>query len=95
MLPALPVYGPETRTVGFNVSTLVVVPGTGEEARGLLIRDLDFIFPFGFFIIALKFLLRIVLLASGTIRHDPQSELDDEELVHAHKRDDDAAKGLL
>jgi hypothetical protein len=72
----------------------VTVPGTGEDARGLLIRELNFVFPFGLAVIALKFLLRIVLVISGHVRVDPEAELDDPELVHAHERDDEAAKGL-
>jgi hypothetical protein len=71
----------------------VTVPGTGEDARGLLIRELNFVFPFGLVAIALKFLLRILLVISGHIEVDPDAELDDAELVHAHERDDAAAKG--
>ncbi|HZU83739.1 MAG TPA: TRAP transporter small permease subunit [Polyangiaceae bacterium] len=41
----------------------VTVPGTGEEARGLLIRELNFVFPFGLAIIAVKFALRALALA--------------------------------
>jgi hypothetical protein len=40
----------------------VAVPGTGEEARGVLIRELNFVFPFGLAVIAVKFLLRALLL---------------------------------
>jgi TRAP-type C4-dicarboxylate transport system permease small subunit len=74
----------------------VEVPGGGGQSRGLLVRELDFIFPFGFAVIALKFLLRIVLLISGSIQHDMSSELDEEALVHAKERDDEAAaKGSI
>jgi hypothetical protein len=72
----------------------ITVPGTGEDARGLLIRELNFVFPFGLAVIALKFLLRILLLVSGHIRVDPEVELDDEELKHSHARDEEAAKGV-
>lgn len=72
----------------------VVVPGTGEEARGLLIRDANLVFPFGLAIIALKFLLRIVLVLTGHIHVDPEAELDDPELKASHERDDQAAKGM-
>jgi hypothetical protein len=71
----------------------VVVPGTGEEARGLLIRDANMVFPFGLAMISLKFLLRILLVLTGHVHIDPEAELDDPELVHAHERDDEAAKG--
>ena len=72
----------------------VEVPGSGGESRGLLIRELDFIFPFGFAVIALKFLLRIVLLISGSVKHDMGAELDEEALARANQRDEEAAKGL-
>jgi Tripartite ATP-independent periplasmic transporters, DctQ component len=50
----------------------VAVPGTGEEARGLLIRELNFVFPFGLAVIALKFLLRALIgIADG-----PQVDLE-------------------
>jgi hypothetical protein len=73
----------------------ITVPGTGEEARGLLIRELNFVFPFGLAIIALKFLLRIVLVVSGHVRVDPEAELDDEALTKSHERDDEAAAGVV
>jgi TRAP-type C4-dicarboxylate transport system permease small subunit len=72
----------------------ITVPGTGEDARGLLIRELNFVFPFGLAIIALKFLLRIVLIISGHVRVDPEAELDDEALTKSHERDDEAAAGV-
>jgi tripartite ATP-independent transporter DctM subunit len=43
----------------------VSCPGAGEEPRGLLIRDLDLVFPFGLAILALKFLLRVLLTLAG------------------------------
>ncbi|HLK39535.1 MAG TPA: TRAP transporter small permease subunit [Polyangiaceae bacterium] len=60
----------------------VVVPGTGEEARGLLIRELNFVFPFGLAAIAIKYLLRILLALGGRVELDPEAELQDEELAH-------------
>jgi hypothetical protein len=72
----------------------ITVPGTGEDARGLLIRELNFVFPFGLAVVALKFFLRILLVISGHVRVDPEAELDDEALVHSHERDDEAAKGV-
>jgi TRAP-type C4-dicarboxylate transport system permease small subunit len=70
----------------------IAVPGTGEDARGLLIRDMNFVFPFGLAAIALKFLLRIALLVSGRVRDDTAADLDDEALVHALERDEAAAQ---
>jgi TRAP-type C4-dicarboxylate transport system permease small subunit len=71
----------------------VEVPGSGGAARGLLVRELDLIFPFGFAMIALKFLLRIVLLISGSVTHDMGAELDEEALARANQRDEEAARG--
>jgi hypothetical protein len=50
----------------------VAVPGSGEEARGLLIRELDLVFPFGLGVLAAKFLLRALLVWAG--RLDPRAE---------------------
>jgi TRAP-type C4-dicarboxylate transport system permease small subunit len=72
----------------------VAVPGTGEEARGLLVRELDFVFPFGLAIIAIKFLMRIVLILQGRINVDPDSAHDDPELSRSEERDAAAAKEM-
>jgi hypothetical protein len=72
----------------------VTSPGTGDEARGLLIRELNFVFPMGLTIIAIKFLLRALLVAAGRIEFDPEAELDDETLVHARRRDSAASPEL-
>ncbi|HEY1693207.1 MAG TPA: TRAP transporter small permease subunit [Polyangiaceae bacterium] len=69
----------------------VPVPGTGEEARGLLIRELDFVFPFGLLVIALKFLLRILLILQGKIDVDPEAAHKEEELANAEDRDEAAS----
>ncbi len=69
----------------------VAVPGTGEQARGLLVRELDFVFPFGLLVIALKFLLRILLVLTGRVKIDLDSAHADEELANAQERDQDAA----
>jgi TRAP-type C4-dicarboxylate transport system permease small subunit len=65
----------------------VPVPGTGEEATGLLVRELDFVFPFGLAIIALKFLLRILLILLGRVDVDPEAAHKEEDLSHADERD--------
>lgn len=65
----------------------VVVPGTGEEARGLLIRDANMVFPFGLAIIALKFLLRIVLVLTGHVQVHAEEELEGDDLRNAEERD--------
>jgi hypothetical protein len=68
----------------------VVAPTTG-ESRDLLIRDLNFVLPFGLLVIALKFLLRILLVASGQVRFDPEAAHEEEDLVHAHDHDAEIA----
>jgi hypothetical protein len=68
----------------------VAVPGTGEEARGLLIRELNFVFPVGLAVIALKFLVRILLLLGGRANLDPDAAHEEEDLAHAQERDDAA-----
>lgn len=45
----------------------VVAPDTG-EGRDLLIRDLNFVLPFGLLVIGLKFLLRTLLVLLGVIK---------------------------
>jgi hypothetical protein len=68
----------------------IVEPGTG-LGRDLLIRDLDFVLPFGLLVIGLKFLLRILRVISGHVRVDPNAAHDDEEMKHAHDHDSDVA----
>jgi TRAP-type C4-dicarboxylate transport system permease small subunit len=70
----------------------VAVPGTGEEARGLLIRELNFVFPVGLGVIAIKFLLRVLLLLAGRANLDPEAAHQEEDLAHAQERDDEAAR---
>jgi TRAP-type mannitol/chloroaromatic compound transport system permease small subunit len=70
----------------------VPVPGTGEVAQGLLVRELDFVFPFGLLVIAGKFLLRILLILSGRIEVDPEAAHAEEELANAEERDAAAAR---
>jgi hypothetical protein len=70
----------------------VPVPGTGEEARGLLVRELDFVFPFGLVMIGIKFLLRILLILSGRIEVDPEAAHAEEDLANAQERDEEASK---
>ncbi|MDP9001622.1 MAG: TRAP transporter small permease [Myxococcota bacterium] len=69
-------------------------PGTGDDARGLLIRELNFVFPFGLLMVGLKFILRVLLVATGAVRFDPDAELDDEALTRAHDRQDEAQAPL-
>jgi TRAP-type C4-dicarboxylate transport system permease small subunit len=69
----------------------VVAPDTG-EGRDLLIRDLNFILPFGLMAIGLKFLLRVLRVLSGHVRVDPDAAHDEEDLTHAHDHDREIAE---
>ena len=62
----------------------VNVPSGSESARGLLTRDLNFIFPFGLFIIALRFILRGLLVLSGHVTVDPDAAHGEEEVKEIH-----------
>lgn len=64
---------------------MINVPGTGENTQGLLIRDLDFVFPFGLIMIALRFLLRCVLAVLGLVRVDPDAVHGDPDIESHHK----------
>lgn len=70
--------GPATRLPA------VSEPGTG-EGRGLLVRDLNFVLPWGLFLIGLKFLVRILLVLSGHVKVDPTQAHGDEDLRHAEE----------
>ena len=65
---------------------LINIPGTGENTNGLLIRDIDFVFPFGLFMIALRFLLRCVLAIGGAVRVDPDAAHGEIEVEHVHEK---------
>ncbi|MCS6898321.1 MAG: TRAP transporter small permease subunit [Myxococcales bacterium] len=60
------------------VSPLVIVPGKNQ--RGLLVETLNLLFPFGFLMMGLKFLLRVLLVFSGHVMVDPDA---------AHREDHD------
>jgi hypothetical protein len=64
---------------------LINIPGTGENTNGLLIRDIDFVFPFGLLMIALRFLLRCLLAIGGAVKIDVDAAHDEPEIDHAHE----------
>jgi TRAP-type C4-dicarboxylate transport system permease small subunit len=74
-------------------SPAVNVPGGMEQARGLVIRDLNFVFPFGLLMIALRFLLRALLAVSGHVRVDPDAAHEEEEVEESHPELRSAPKG--
>jgi hypothetical protein len=65
-------------------SPAVNVPGGMEQARGLVIRDLNFVFPFGLLMIALRFVLRALLAISGHVRVDPDAAHEEDEVEEKH-----------
>jgi TRAP-type C4-dicarboxylate transport system permease small subunit len=69
----------------------VSIPG-GEEVHGLLIKDADFVFPFGMFMIAVRFILRCLLVLSGQLRVDPDMAHEEEEVEDAHPDSEAALK---
>ncbi len=62
----------------------VNVPGGGEDARGLLTKDINFIFVFGLFMIALRFVLRSLLVLSGHVIVDPDAAHGEPEVATIH-----------
>ncbi len=63
----------------------VNVPGGGEDARGLLTKDIDFIFVFGLVMIALRFALRALLVVSGHVTVDPDAAHGEPEVAQIHE----------
>ncbi|MBW2458555.1 MAG: hypothetical protein JRI68_28915, partial [Deltaproteobacteria bacterium] len=59
----------------------VVVPSG--EARGMLLHGMDLIFPFGFLMIGLRFILRALLLLAGHAHVKLEAEDKDDEEVDA------------
>jgi hypothetical protein len=59
-----------------------------EQARGLVIRDLNFVFPFGLLMIALRFILRSLLAISGHVRVDPDAVHGEDDVHEKHTEGD-------
>ena len=76
--------------------TAMVIAPDGETTRGMLVHDLNLIFPFGMLMIALRFLLRIGLVVSGHIDLDPDAAHKEEirELEHQAPADEKTSGGL-
>lgn len=62
----------------------VNVPGAAEATFGMLLREINFVFPFGMLMIAIRFLVRILLVLSRHATVDPDAVHGDEELTHGH-----------
>ncbi|MFO0658874.1 MAG: TRAP transporter small permease subunit [Polyangiaceae bacterium] len=65
-----------------TITPLINMPG--KTMRSLLVEDLNMLFPFGFFMLGLKFLLRVVLAISGHVEVDPDAAHRDDEAVERH-----------
>jgi hypothetical protein len=63
---------------------LIDIPGSGEETNGLVIRDVDFVFPFGLLMIGIRFLLRCVLAIGRAVRVDPDAAHEEFDVEHVH-----------
>ncbi len=62
---------------------VISIPGSAENVPGLLIKDLNFIFPFGLFMIGMRFLLRCLLAISGHVRVDPDAVHGEDDVEEA------------
>jgi hypothetical protein len=62
---------------------VISIPGSPENVPGMLIKELDFVFPMGLFAIALRFLLRALLVIAGVYTVDPDA-------VHGEEETDEA-----
>ncbi|MFO0723338.1 MAG: TRAP transporter small permease subunit [Myxococcota bacterium] len=74
----VPTDNPELRKM-----PAVIAPDSG-EGRDLLIRDLDFILPFGLLMVGLKLILRIFRVVSGEVHVEAGEAQHEDELVHSH-----------
>lgn len=65
---------------------IISIPGSAENVPGLLVRDFDFIVPFGLLVLAIRFLMRAILALTGHVRVDPDSAHGDEEIEAAQTK---------
>jgi TRAP-type C4-dicarboxylate transport system permease small subunit len=68
---------------------IINVPGSGEDTNGLLVRDLNLVFPFGLLMITLRFLLRSILAIGGAVRVDPDVAHGEGGEAHEGAEDED------
>jgi hypothetical protein len=62
---------------------VISIPGSPELVTGMLIKELDFVFPMGLFAIALRFLLRALLVIAGVYTVDPDAVHGEDETEEA------------
>jgi hypothetical protein len=71
---------------------IVSIPGSPENVPGMLIKELDFVFPMGLFAIALRFILRALLVIAGVYTVDPDAVHGEEETEEAQNEQHAKAK---
>jgi hypothetical protein len=75
---------PEDGSIDYRNPAVTAIPGGTEPIRMLLVGLLNMVFPFGLFVIGIRFILRSLLALSGWVKVDPNAAHGDEELAHAH-----------
>jgi len=75
------------RVIDTELHPPLVVGPTGHNPRGLITRDLHLIFPFGLFMIGLRFVVRVLLVLLG----EAEAESDPHAMGDAPKHGPDAA----
>jgi TRAP-type C4-dicarboxylate transport system permease small subunit len=75
---------PEDGTIEYRTPAVTAIPGGSEPIPRILVGLLNMVFPFGLFVIAIRFVLRSFLALTGWVKVDPNAAHGDEELAHAH-----------
>jgi TRAP-type C4-dicarboxylate transport system permease small subunit len=74
----------EEKEGSFRTPAVTAIPGAGERVFQLLVRECNFVFAFGLFVIGLRFVLRSLLAIAGWVKVDPNAAHGDDDLEHAH-----------
>jgi Tripartite ATP-independent periplasmic transporters, DctQ component len=74
---------PEDST-DFRQPAVTAVPGGADRIEQLMVPLLNLVFPFGMFVIAIRFVIRSILAIAGWVNVDPDAAHGDDELAHAH-----------
>jgi hypothetical protein len=83
---------PEDGSIEYRNPSVTAIPGGSEPIPKILVGLLNMVFPFGLFVIGIRFLLRCLLALSGWVKVDPNAAHGDEELAHAHDQSAEAMK---
>lgn len=68
----------------FRTPAVTAIPGSNDRVYQLLVRECNFVFAFGLFVMSIRFILRSLLAIAGWVKVDPGAAHGDEELAHAH-----------